>query len=84
MRSSDTGLVIGQSYVGKARFWIKSRRTADVVVRLGLTPSGLAGPASGQRAYAAGRKRLLQIADVGRNRFNLRLRQAVRNRLHNS
>jgi hypothetical protein len=37
MRTSDTGLVIGQSYVGKARFWIKSRRTADVVVRLGLT-----------------------------------------------
>jgi hypothetical protein len=45
---------------------------------------GLAGPASGQRAYAAYRKRLLQIADVVRNRFNLRLRQAMRNRLHNS
>jgi hypothetical protein len=37
MRTSGTGLVIGQSYVGKARFWIKSRRTADVVVRLGLS-----------------------------------------------
>jgi hypothetical protein len=36
----DTGLVIGQSYVGKARFWIKRRRTADVVVRLGLTQTG--------------------------------------------
>jgi hypothetical protein len=47
-------------------------------------PNGLAGPASSQQAYAAGRKGLLQIADVGRNRFNLRLRQAVRNRLHNS
>jgi hypothetical protein len=40
MRTSGTGLVIGQSYVGKTRFWIKSRRTADVVVRLGLTRSG--------------------------------------------
>jgi hypothetical protein len=37
MRTSDTGLIIGQSYVGKARFWIKSRRIADAVVRLGLT-----------------------------------------------
>ena len=26
----------GQSYVGKARFWIKSRPTADIVVRLGF------------------------------------------------
>ena len=37
MWTSDTRLFIGQSYVGKARFWIKSRRTADVVVRVGLT-----------------------------------------------
>ena len=34
MRTSDTRLFIGQSYVGKARFWIKSRRTADVTVRV--------------------------------------------------
>jgi hypothetical protein len=41
MRTSDTGLIIGQNYVGKARFWIKSRRIADAVVRLGLTQSDI-------------------------------------------
>jgi hypothetical protein len=37
MRTSGTELVIGQSYGGKARFWINSGHADDVIVRLGLT-----------------------------------------------
>jgi hypothetical protein len=63
MRTSDTGLVIGQSYVGKARFWIKSRRTADVVVRLGLTLSGhpAAMVAAQEWAFAGTNKHPAQV-----------------------